>query len=207
MIFVFYFKSLIITIKITINITMSINQTIAQAIDCPMMDGKNVAGIVESYCKYNILDENEVSSVEIEIYSDVHECEEFLFVYDGERYYMLEEEGAIDFVNGNPTTIDNEKKVIKAIVDNPERYVIIQEALYYRRWRICKTYNTFEAFRRVYKAQIYKWYRLINPDLIDDLITFRFMGTHIYSSTNNNGDTVELTPAIRDRIICLFDVE
>jgi hypothetical protein len=185
---------------------MSINQTIAQAIDCPMMDGKNVAGIIESYCKYNILNQKEISSVEIEIYSDVRECEEFLFVYDGEYYYMLEDGGAIDFVNGDPTTIDNEKKVIKAIVDNPQRYVIIEEERCYRRWRLCKTYSTFEEFRRMYKAQIYKWYRLINPDLLGDcIVSFRFMGTHIYSSTNNDGDTVELTPAIRDRIVGLFD--
>jgi hypothetical protein len=185
---------------------MSINQTIAQAIDCPMMDGKNVAGIIESYCKYNILNEKEISSVEIEIYSDVRECEEFLFVYDGEYYYMLEDGGAIDFVNGNPTTTDNEKKVIKAIVDNPQRYVIIEEERCYRRWRLCKTYSTFEEFRRMYKAQIYKWYRLINPDLLGDcIVSIRFMGTHIYSSTNDHGDIVELTPQIRDRIIGLFD--
>jgi hypothetical protein len=57
----------------------------------------------------------------------------------------------------------------------------------------------------VYKAQIYKWYRLINPDLLDGIISFRFMGKHIYSSTIEDGDRVELTPQIRDRIVGLFD--
>jgi hypothetical protein len=179
---------------------MTSNQTIAQAIDCPMMDSKNVAGIIESYCKYNILQQTEVNSVEIEVYSDVRECEEFLFVYDGQYYYMLEDAYGVSFVDGKP---DNQR-----LIDNPERYVIIKEARCYRCWKICRRFNTFEEFHRVYKGQICKWYKIIHPDLLDDLIvSIRFMGSPIYSSTNNNGDTVELTIKQRDRIIALFNPE
>jgi hypothetical protein len=189
---------------------MSVKEIIAKAIDCPLMDTKNISNLIEDYCKYNILHEKEIRSVNLDVYSDLHECEDTLFIYDEEYYYILETPVIVQFIDGKPYTTSKENpEPIDKIIRNPDKYVFIETLWYIRCWEVSKRYSSYEEFHKAYKLQIYKWDRLLDPDfpeaIGDRIITIYYMGTVLFQSVEEDEGVKELDLRLREVIINLFN--
>jgi hypothetical protein len=188
---------------------MSLEEVIAESIDVPNQDTKNVAAIIADYAKYNILNQLEIRCVNIYIYSDVYEPDDYLFVYDGEYYYVLNDSNAIKFINGIPSTTCEHKKPIKPMVENPEKYVFIEGFHGVSSWKLYKKYNTYKEFYKVYEIHILKWYKLLNTNselLGDRIVSIYYMHTQIYNCVDDDDNGFnKLSENVKDSILRLFD--
>ena len=152
MIFKNYFNSLVSTHK------MSLNEIIAQAIDCPMMDCKNVADIIAGYCQYNIVEEAENKYVKIEVSGGEHP-DDTMYLFDGKYFYVLDFIQIVEFEKGQPGTWSYIRNASggftidkfnphKHATQNPGNFIFTKsrcDSIYL--WKIVKRYNTVEAFR------------------------------------------------------------
>jgi hypothetical protein len=186
---------------------MSLNEIIAEAIDCPMMDCKNVADIIAGYCQYNILEEAEIKYVKIEA-NGIDYQDETMYLFDGEYFYVLDFRKIVEFEKGKPghwgyirspsggATKDKFHPHEPAVAF-PSQYLFTKsrysDTIYL--WKIVKRYNTFECFNQAYHRDISKWSLLLdNPLLLDDRsVEINYCGYNVYRSRDEEGEDVDLT--------------
>jgi len=185
---------------------MSLNEIIAEAIDCPMMDCKNVADIIAGYCQYNILEECAIKYVKIEV-SDTDYEDETMYLFDGEYFYVLDFRQLVEFENGKPghyyyckpTPTDGATKKFlphECAVAHPSQFLITKSRYSdtFYLWKIIKRYNTFESFNQAYHRDISKWSLILDNNLLEDrCIEINYCGYKVYMSRDEDGETVELT--------------
>ena len=217
MIFKNYFKLLIIYY-----VTMSaILPLIEEAIDVPLMDIKNVAQIIESYSKYNILDETECKYVSIEV-SGGEDTNETIYLFDDENqiYYMAKWFQVVIFKDGIPGNfsykvnesgyrVEDEFKPCNHIINHPYRYIFTRAKYsddgYMSVWTILRKYNSIEAFRKSYSAGVNKFYVLLKNELLCPMETLeiRYCGYKVYRSEEDD-DKIEFTEECLQNILSLF---
>lgn len=186
---------------------MSLNEIIAEAIDCPMMDCKNVADIIADYCKYNILEECAIKYVKIEV-SGIDYQDETMYLFDGEYFYVLDFRQIVDFEKGKPGhwsykrtqndgAIKDKFHPHEHAVAHPCDFLFTKsrysDTIYL--WKIVKRYNSFECFNEAYHRDISKWSLLLDNDILldDRCIEINYCGYKVYMSRDDDGETVEIS--------------
>jgi len=184
---------------------MSLNEIIAQAIDCPMMDCKNVADIIAGYCQYNILEECDIKYVKIEVSGNDYQ-EETMYLFEGQYFYLLDFRQIVEFEKGKPghwsyirsgdSSTKNKFIPHEYAVANPSQHLFTKsrysETIYL--WKILKRYNTYEAFNEAYFRDINKWSLIVDNKLLDDrCIEINYCGYKVYQSLDDEEETVEMT--------------
>ena len=204
---------------------MSLNKIIAQAIDCPMMDCKNVADIIAGYSQYNILQHCEVKNVKFEISGGNYD-DEMMYLFDGEYFYVLQSPHTIVFEKGQPgnfitsrTLTGNRSPDGKPIygektefipnhsaIKDPSKYLFIECPYCIRIWRIVKRYNSFDGFCQSYSCEVLKWDLLLDrEELLDGRrVNIIFNGSIVFTSHDDDEDRIEMTHPIREAILTLW---
>ncbi|NBW22312.1 MAG: hypothetical protein EBR82_81605 [Caulobacteraceae bacterium] len=199
---------------------------IEEAIDVPLMDVKNIAPIIEGYCKYNILDETECkyATIELENYDNLDKgINETIYLFDNENqiYYMGHYLQMIKFKDGIPGIfteklnergyrVDDKFSPCEQIRDFPHRYIFTRPGYndddgYVKVWSITRKYSSIEAFRKAYSAELNKFYVLLKNDLLYPMETLeiRYCGYKVYRSEEDD-DKIEFTEECLKNILSLF---
>lgn len=174
-----------------------LNTIIQKAIECPMMDCLNISHIIESYSRYNIVKDYEVTTVHItkcatfDEYTDIYS-----FLYDGEYYYILSEPENVKFINGHPYRHD-------MLYRRNYDVLYLDQVDYTRAFRIVQRYNTYTAFYKAYQSQIYKWYKISH--LNKYVICIELNDISVYSPSDDIEDDIHsMSEEIYHKILNLF---
>jgi hypothetical protein len=185
---------------------MSLNEIIAQAIDCPMMDCKNVADIIAGYCQYNIVEEGENKYVKIEVSGGGDYPDDTMYLFDGEYFYVLDFIQIVEFEKEQPGTWSSIRNPSggftkdkfnphKHAIENPGKFLFTKsrcDSIYL--WKIVKRYNTVEAFREAYYRDVNKWSLVLDNNLLDDrMIEINYCGYYVYRSRDDEEETIYMT--------------
>jgi len=186
---------------------MTILALIQNAIDVPMMDTKNIAPIIESYCKYTFFEETAISSFTIEIQSENEGLEKRFIVCDEGHYVVEDPTHDIEFVKGEP--ICNAKRGtyhMNRFKENPSKYLFISNGWGTVMWRITKKFATEEAFNQYGSREIAKWVRIYNAPLLLNgrWINIKYDDTYIFRGLDEEDEDVQFTPEIAKQVFDVF---
>jgi hypothetical protein len=207
MIFKNYFKLLIIYY-----LTMSaILPLIEEAIDVPLMDIKNVAPIIEGYCKYTFFEETDISSLTIDV-SDPAEQENYnlekRFIVSDDAYYVLEDPTyGIEFKNGEVSCKDRSATcAMIRFKETPEKYLFINNGWSIGMWRIIKKFATDKAFNQYGSRELAKWARIYKAPLLlnDRYINIKYDDTYIFNGNPGEDEVGDFTPETAKQVYDTF---
>jgi hypothetical protein len=197
---------------------MSLNEIIAEAIDCPMMDCKNVADIIAGYCQYNILDADTCKTVRYTIDSNSHTYDDFMYLETEDKiFYKLEGIQYCKFHKGkphHPAGIERDMP-LEYQTKRPEQYLYIPHRDMYDEgffcWKIVRRWECYKGFRKAYRRDICKWGRLLQQETLlqDRKVGILFSNTSIWSwqDEDEDGNPNDYTDDHTASITGLFDYE
>jgi hypothetical protein len=167
---------------------MSLNKQIAESIDVHLMDTKNVASIIEGYCKHQTYDNKDFNKIEFEYFdpqSDDNYAEYTFLISDKNDIYIeVNEWGSFgDFIyfKDNKTysynTLKKKERYAEYLDKNPSKYILIatggehfDEHKLYKCWRIDEIFSDklslWRYFSKKCKEMHIQWtmYDLLRED-------------------------------------------
>lgn len=166
---------------------MSLNKQIAESIDCDLMDAKNVASIIEGYCKFQTYDNKDFNKIDFDYFdpqiggSDAEYT--FLISDKNDIYIEVNEWGSGDliyFKDNKPyrycTSGKKERGYVEYLDKHPSEYILIatrehfDEHKLYKGWRIEETFSDklslWRYFAKKCKEMHIQWtmYDLLSED-------------------------------------------
>ena len=186
---------------------MTILSLIQTAIDVPLMDVKNIAPIIESYCKYTIFEETDICSFTIECNGENETEEKRFIVYDEGHYVVEAPTHDIEFVNGEPICNENRGTYhMNHFKKTPSKYLFISNDWGTVMWRITKKFATEEAFNQYGSREIAKWAKIYNAPLLlnSRWINIKYDDTYIFKGIDEQDEEVQFTTAIAKQVFDIY---
>ena len=180
---------------------------IEEAIDVPLMDVKNIAPIIEGYCKYLVFEETDISSLTLEVNCSADNDfrgEEKRFIVSDEAYYVLENAvHSVKFEKGEP--IFKAGHTQACFKETPDSYLFIRNDYGIVMWRITRKFSSNKAFNEYGSRQLAKWARIYKAPLLlnDRYINIIYDDTYIFSGYEED-DVPQFTSEIAKQVYDTF---